>query len=214
MSSVECRIFQAALRLFGKTGATQLPIRELAEAAGVARGTIYNNLGSHDALFEEVAGKLASEMTERLACVKETMSDPAERLSHGIRFFIRRAHEEPDWGRFFVRFGLGTPSLQAVWNGSPMQNIVSGIAEKRYDLRPEQASSFIAFIGSSVVAGMLLVLEGHRTWRDAGADMAELVLRALGIPPEQARTLSRTELPPLPELPVAASGFLKEVTSA
>jgi len=198
MSSAECRIFQAALRLFGKTGATQLQIRDLAEAAGVARGTIYNNLGSLDALFEQVAGKLATEMTGRLACVRDTVSDPAERLSHGIRFFIRRAHEEPDWGRFFVRFALGTPSLQVVWNGPPMQNVLSGIAEKRYDLRPDQANSFIAFIGSSVVAGMLLVLDGHRTWRDAGADMAELVLRALGVSVDEARRLARTELPPLP----------------
>ncbi len=198
MSSAECRIFEAAIRLFAKKGATQLPIRELAEAAGVARGTIYNNLGSLDALFEQVAGKLASEMTERLACVRESMSDPAERLSHGIRFFIRRAHEEPDWGRFFVRFALGTPSLQGALNGPPMQNIVCGIAEKRYDVRSEQANSLAAFIGASVVAGMLLVLDGHRTWRDAGADMAELVLRGLGIPTEEARRLALTELPPLP----------------
>jgi AcrR family transcriptional regulator len=200
MSSAECRIFQAAIRLFAKKGATQLPIRELAEAAGVARGTIYNNMGSLDALFEQVAGKLASEMSERLACVRESISDPAERLSHGIRFFIRRAHEEPDWGRFFVRFALSTPSLQATWNGPPMQNVLHGIAEKRYELRPDQANSFIAFLGASVVAGMLLVLDGHRTWRDAGADIAELVLKSLGVPAEDARRLALTDLPPLPAL--------------
>ena len=53
-------------------------------------------------------------------------------------------------------------------------------------------------IAGSVQAAMMLVLEGHKTWRDAGADTAELLLKALGIDAIEARALSATELPPLP----------------
>jgi hypothetical protein len=54
-------------------------------------------------------------------------------------------------------------------------------------------------IASSVLGAIYLVREGLRTWRDAGSDCAELVLRALGLSEEQARALATAELLPLPE---------------
>jgi hypothetical protein len=44
---------------------------------------------------------------------------------------------------------------------------------------------------------MWMVLEGHQTWREAGSSTAELVLRAMGIEPTEAREISMTELPRL-----------------
>ena len=40
-----------------------------------------------------------------------------------------------------------------------------------------------------------------RTWRDMGSDTAELLLRALGLEPAEARSIARSELPPLPPAP-------------
>jgi len=201
MSSAQDRIHEAALRLFAERGATQVGISDLADAAGLARGTVYKNVGSVDALFEQVAGRLTTEMTDRIGASTSAVEDPAERLALGIRFFVRRAHEEPLWGRFINRFGVSAPSLQGLWNGPPMQELRRGVAIERYSIRPEQVSSAAALVAGGVLAAMLLVLEGHRTWRDAGADLTELVLRALGVPPEEARRFGLAELPPL--LPTA-----------
>jgi hypothetical protein len=41
------------------------------------------------------------------------------------------------------------------------------------------------------------VLEGHQTWRDAGASTAELLLRALGIDPAEAHEICMADLPDL-----------------
>src|SRR5664279_4428240 len=91
--TAETRIHDAALRIFAEKGVTQLTVSELAEEAGVARGTVYNNLGSTDALFEEVAAGLANEMHRRVVSSFAEIDDPAQRLANGIRFFVRRAHE-------------------------------------------------------------------------------------------------------------------------
>ena len=40
-----------------------------------------------------------------------------------------------------------------------------------------------------------MVLEGHQAWREAGTDTAALVLRALGLDPEEARTIATEALP-------------------
>jgi hypothetical protein len=44
---------------------------------------------------------------------------------------------------------------------------------------------------------MLRVLEGHVTWREAGSELAELMLVALGVDRAQARRIARGELPAL-----------------
>src|SRR6185369_12747775 len=68
-------IRSAALKLFVAKGSTQLTVSELATAAGVARGTIYNQLGDGSELFEEVAEHLVQEMSERLSGIYQDIDD-------------------------------------------------------------------------------------------------------------------------------------------
>jgi AcrR family transcriptional regulator len=194
------RIYDAAVRLFAERGVVPVNVSELASAAGVARGTIYNNLGDPDRLFGEIAGQLGEEMHQRVVRSFGLVEDPAHRLANGIRFFARRAHEEPHWGRFIVRFAFSNAALQSMWAGPPAQDLQAGLANGRYDFAPEQLPSIIAMIAGAGLSAMFLVLEGHKTWRDAGSEAAMFVLRGLGVPADDARALAEAELPPLPLL--------------
>lgn len=198
MKTAQERIHQAALELFAKHESPQVTVSELAEVAGVARGTVYNNVGSVDHLFEEVATRLIVEMDSRIVAAAAITNDPARRLADGIRFFVRRAHEEPLWGRFLVRFGATSPTLQGLLEGEPARDIQLGTDIGRFHLRPDQVPSAVVAMSGSVLGAISLVLEGHRTWRDAASDSAELFLRALGIPAETALSLATSDLPPLP----------------
>ncbi|KVL37252.1 TetR/AcrR family transcriptional regulator [Burkholderia sp. MSMB1835] len=195
------RIHRAAFELFAQKGETQVSISELAQAAGIARGTVYNHVPSPEALFETVAAQMAEEMHERVVASFVGITDPAQRLANGIRYFIRRAHEEPHWGRFLSRFAFSDDTLQGLWTGPTMRDVVAGLEQQRYNFRPEQLHSAMAVIAGSALASIVLVLDGHRTWRDAGSDTAELVLRSLGVDNETARRHATAELPPLAELP-------------
>ncbi|MDH4607479.1 TetR/AcrR family transcriptional regulator [Pseudomonas sp. BN102] len=198
MSPVQKRIHDAALRLFAGKSIGEVNVSELAQVAGVSRGTIYNNLSSIESLFENVVAQLSSEMNLRVAKSAHPDMDPAQRLSNGIRFYMRRTHEEPYWGRFIVRYAATSATLQDMWSGPPVQDVLSGLALHRYDFRQEQLASVVAMIGGVALTGMLLVLEGHKTWRDAGSDAAELILRALGIGAKEAQAIATKELPALP----------------
>jgi AcrR family transcriptional regulator len=198
MRTAQQRIHQAALQLFAKHESPRVTVSELAEAAGVARGTVYNNIGSVEHLFEEVATRLIIEMDSRIVAALATTNDPAQRVADGIRFFVRRAHEEPLWGRFLVRFGPTTLTLRGLLEGEPVRDIQLGTEIGRFHLRPDQVASAVVAMSGSVLGAISLVLEGHRTWRDAGSDTAELFLRALGIPAETALSLATSDLPPLP----------------
>lgn len=199
LTPVQTRIHRAAMQLFAENGGNQITVSELASAAGIARGTVYNNLESPERLFESVAAQLADEMHGRIVTSFETVEDPLQRLANGCRMFIRRAHEEPHWGRFVNRFSLNNASLQNLLHSQLLQDVMAGLQARRYSFRPDQLPGVIAMIAGTVLSSMFLVLEGHRSWRQAGADATELILRAMGVPAEQALALATSELPPLPE---------------
>jgi AcrR family transcriptional regulator len=197
MSAAQRRIHQAALRLFADKGSSEVSVSELAEAAGVARGTIYNNLDSTDHLFERVASQLSKEMNLRVTDSYTGIMDPALRLAIGIRLYVRRAHEEPHWGRFLTHFSFRGESLASFWQGPVVQDLVLGLEQRRYVFDTAQLHGAVGLVAGTTLSAILLVLEGLRTWRDAGSDAAELVLRGLGIGGEEARALATAELPPL-----------------
>ncbi len=197
MNGAQRRIHAAAVRLFAEKGSVEVNVSELAEAAGVARGTIYNNLDSTDHLFERVASRLAEEMNQRVVASYAGIEDPAHRLATGIRLYVRRAHEEPHWGRFMTHFSFRSDSLAAFWRGPAVQDVLLGLQQHRYSFRAEQIHSAVGLIAGTTLSAILLVLEGVRTWRDAGSDATELVLLALGVNAEEARRLATAELPAL-----------------
>ena len=214
MTAARRRMREAAIRLFAEKGSTQVSMSELAQAAGVARGTAHNNLESPDAFFREIASELADEMNDRITLSSDGVSDPTRRLAYAIRFYVRRAHEEPDWGRFLLRFAISEQALQAFWLGQPIQDLTRGHESGAFSFRPDQTPSALGFIAGSVLGAILLVLDGHRTWRDAGRDAVEFALRALGVSEPVARDLAVADLPPLLELPAAPRARKASAASA
>ncbi|MGW0035197.1 TetR/AcrR family transcriptional regulator [Gordonia sp. NPDC003376] len=197
MSSTEQRISDAAARLFVEKGPTGVTFSELAVAANVARGTLYRNVGSIEDLFQKVVGSLSDDLHERVANSFVGIEDPAARLATGMRLWIRYAHENPTLGRFAVKFGLNEEVLRSWMAGPAKADLEDGISTERYQVSDLDVDSVVSLILGTTISAMWMVLEGHQTWRDAGAEAAELTLRALGIDPPQARTIARADLPRL-----------------
>jgi len=170
-------------------------VSDLAFSARVARGTVYNNRqASIKDVFEDTVSRLSAEMHERVNRTNSSIDDPVQRLANGMRFFVRRAYEEPDWGAFIVRFGMNDESLRQMWHGQPRKDIAHGIAAGDYKLLPGQLPSAIMMVGSNTLGAMFLVLHGHRSWRAAGSDATELTLRAFGVRPQRAKAAATADL--------------------
>ena len=196
-SPAQARIHDAAVRLFAERGASDVAVSDLADAAGVARGTIYNNVARPDALFGEVAAHLAYEMVQRIEASMRGIEDPAARLATGLRLFVRRAHEEPHWGRFVVRFAASEDPLRAMMDEPPARDIRRAIDAGRFKIDSSRLKAAVALLNGAALSAMHGVIAGHQTWREGGSHAAELVLRAFGLPSAEARRLSETTLPPL-----------------
>ncbi len=183
------------MKLFAERGDVHVTVSELAQAAGVARGTIYNNLGDLRGLFDIVAAQLAAELNERLVDALGGVDDPALRMATGLRLCLRRAHEQPQWGRFLCRFGCSSAALREVWRGQPFNDLRDGLELGRYRFRESQMETVVSFVSGATIGAMVTILDGAKTWREAGSDVAEFILVALGVDREEARAIAFSALP-------------------
>lgn len=205
MTPARQRLHDAALHLFAERGSSEVSVSELAQAAGIARGTVYNNIDSLDEFFDEVSRDLALEMRDRMLASFVGVRDPAQRMADGLRFFVRRAHQEPGWGRFVARFGSVNATVQALWGGPSMDDFRAGCRRGRFTVGPDHEPGVMALVNGTTITAMWMVLEGHETWRRVGSSSAELVLRALGITRDEANDLATSDLPDLHPLPLAVA---------
>ncbi len=197
MTAARQRLHDAALHLFAERGSSEVTVSELASAAGIARGTVYNNIESLDDFFDQVSRDLAIEMRDRMQAAFVDVRDPAVRLSDGLRFFVRRAHEQPGWGRFVARFGPIDPTVRELWAGPPMDDVRAGRRKGRFTIGAGDEPGAMALVNGTTIAAMWQVLEAHETWRRVGSSGAALVLRALGIAPDEADRIAHAPLRPL-----------------
>jgi AcrR family transcriptional regulator len=191
------KIHNAATRLFSERGARDISVSDLAEAAGVARGTIYNNISDPQALFDQVASKLLHDMHVRVGDSMRQIKDPASRIATGIRLFIRHAHEESAWGRFLVRFALSDDAMRQMLDEPPSIDLTHGLESGRFNMTPTLLPAVLALVGGTTLAAMQAVLSGRQTWRNAGEEVAALILMALGLPENEAHIIATAELPAL-----------------
>lgn len=202
MNGVKARIRTAAMRIFADRGGNTIAVSELATEAGLSRGTIYNNIEDPSRLFAAVCQMMADELTASIRDSFEDVDDPAQRLANIIRLCVRRVHEEPHWGRFLARFAMGEPKLGEFWGKIPAEELRRGLKSGRFSFEREQVASITAAAGGATFGAMTLVLQGHRTWRQAGSDTAELMLRSIGIERAEARLLANLEIDALPKMAV------------
>lgn len=195
--SAQRKIYDAALRVFAANGAAGITVSELAEAAGIARGTIYNNIDEPEKLFGAVSAAFSKEMLARTEATMRDLDDPARRVAMGMRLFVRRAHEEHDWGRFLVRFALSHAALRAMLHGPPARDIRNAIAAKRFKVDESYVPTLVSMLNGATMAAMAAVARGDQTWREAGSMSAELFLRAGGLTPAEARRVANEDVPPL-----------------
>lgn len=199
MSSTRTRskIYSAALSVFAENGGAAITVSDLADAAGIARGTIYNNVSDPKKLLGEVASALSQEMLLRTEATMRAVVDPAERVATGLRLFVRRAHEDQDWGRFLTQFTLSHATLRGIMHEPPARDIARAIEVGRFKFVPAQTPAFVAMLAGTTLAAMNSVIRGEQTWRDAGSNSAELILRAAGISASEAHRIATKELPSL-----------------
>ena len=155
-SPTEARILTAALGLIGRRGVRRLGMQEIAEAAGVSRGTLYRYFPSRDHVLAAAADFDEQRFSAGADDVLASITEPEQRISAFLAYafeFIRshsaRSLFESEPG-FVLSYLLDhLPSLRAelIWRLGDALDVVPAV--KRGDLDREQLADVMVRLFAS-----------------------------------------------------------------
>lgn len=194
-SKILDRITEAALRLYSSRPRSKLSIQDIAQAAGVSRGTIYNHFDSLDQLLSLVANKVVEEMNDLTSLDTALERDPAVITALRIRMYMQKYSEDPGWGRMILDYGVNHPGLIENKQAPIYKDIQRGILIGRFKIE-ERLLPMAAFMAAGATfAAMKLVEKKEKTWQEASSEVNELLLISLGIDASEAKWIAENTLP-------------------
>src|SRR5436190_4626768 len=89
-------ILDAAVLLFARYGFANTDMQELADAAGVGKGTLYRYCPSKERLFLAATDRIMLRMRREVDRAVAGVGEPLERITRAIRTFLRFFAERPE----------------------------------------------------------------------------------------------------------------------
>ncbi|WP_180303990.1 TetR/AcrR family transcriptional regulator [Streptomyces sp. JV178] len=189
-------LVRAARQILAETGDTSASIQAIAERADVGFGSFYNHFESKTELFDaavvDALEEFGQNFDERLAGI----DDPAELLAAGFRLSARMADSHPELMQVLRRRGLGHIHSDNGLTRRAVRDVQAGLASGRF-------TAVEPVVALSALGGTLLSLVELRFARpevdgdEAAVSLAEMVLRMLGVPSDDAHEVARRPLPDL-----------------
>lgn len=194
------RLWHAAIGVLSETGAEQVNISDLAKAAGVARGTVYNNLDTPTLRYDRLSAQMTNHSEAALADALSHVDGAANQISVLIRLMLRRADRDPVWAAFIARFVLMDPNLQKFWSGIPARILMEGRQAGTFFYDGIALDSVTSQMGGAVLMGIIYVHHGRMKWDAVGADTVRLVLRSVGLSEADATQATKCPLPDITDV--------------
>ncbi|WP_052852175.1 TetR/AcrR family transcriptional regulator [Streptomyces avicenniae] len=185
----------AARGILAEQGGTDVSIQEIADRADVGFGTFYNHFETKTALFDAAVADALEEYGRLLDTVTEGIADPAETVATGVRLTLRLAATHPEITQILRYRGLQHIHAGTGLGPRALRDLRAGAASGRFAVEDPRLA--LGAVGGSIL-GMLQLHTLEALDAAAGERMAELVLRMLGLPADEAHDVARRPLPPLP----------------
>jgi AcrR family transcriptional regulator len=97
------KILDVAEELFARRGFAGVGMREVAEAAGLRKSSLFHHFRGKSPLYFEVLGRVLTRIHERLAPVVALSADPMEKLERWIDATVDALAEHPPSARLLLR---------------------------------------------------------------------------------------------------------------
>ena len=187
-------LIDAAVRLIAEGRGDRASIAEITEEADVGFGSFYNHFDSKEQLFEAAAEEALERWGQMIDRVSAGISDPAERFAVGLRVSGRLGWTHPDIAGFLTGAGLEALDIPVGLAPRALRDIEAGQAAGRFTV-PDAEVALSAVAGG--LLGLLRVHQRHpeRVNEAAVDQLAEAVLRLLGVPAPEAARITALDLP-------------------
>lgn len=193
------QLVAAATRLVAERGLGGVAMSDVTAAADLGTGTIYNHFPTYDALVEAVVSEALEDFGSRLDALTAGLDDPAVVFAVSLRHLVRRAVDDPLWGRLLVRLGASHPQLMAVLGPRAARDLRAGMTTGRFVIDDLDIATACTF-GSLTGVLHLVVTRAEPAGVDLGVAYAVAMLKMVGLDESDAREVASRPLPPAPEV--------------
>ncbi|NEB03470.1 TetR/AcrR family transcriptional regulator [Streptomyces sp. SID13726] len=187
---------RAARQILAETGDTSASIQAIAERADVGFGSFYNHFESKTELYEAAVIDALEEFGQNFDEHLTGIDDPAELVAAGFRLSAQMADSHPELLQVLRRRGMGHIHSDNGLARRALRDLQAGIASGRF-------TSVNPAVALSALGGTLLSLIELRFSHpemdgdEVAGDLAEMVLRMLGLSADDAHEVIRRPLPDL-----------------
>ncbi|MFD3450734.1 TetR/AcrR family transcriptional regulator [Streptomyces sp. NPDC058691] len=189
-------LVRAARKMLAESGDTSTSIRAIAERADVGFGSFYNHFTCKLDLFEAAVDETLEEYAQAIDEGLRGLDDPAERLAGAVRLSARVAESHPEIMRILCHSALGRTYSCHGLAPRAKRDMEQGMASGRFTVI-DPVIALMALNGSMLALLELWVSRPEtETDKDqAAGTLAAMLLHMLGVPPDEARDLTRRPLP-------------------
>ena len=196
----------AGQRLFADKHFDGVTIDDIVEAADVAKGSFYNHFDGKSSLADAIVELVQGDCDREVYSVNFDIEDPAKRVARAMAAMIRYADRHPDRYRSMVNLTQRQADINAPINDGARHDIVAGLAAGEFN-------------GISVEVGVIMMLgmiahaveyfsskRSVEARRQTTAEMAFMLLRALGVESARAASVAKDAVDDLMPEPLADAG--------
>ena len=184
-------LIAAGRDLLAERAIDSIPVDDIVERAGVAKGSFFNHFKDKDAFAAAIAADIRIALEGDVARVNAGIDDPALRVVRGVGSFVRFAIADGRAARILMRGHGGAAAADHPLNAGVRSDIVRGLAEGRLTA-PSLDAGVLYVVGLCQVLLAAVVLQGLDAERAAAltAEVLTLLLTGLGLSAQQAAALA------------------------
>jgi AcrR family transcriptional regulator len=189
-----------AAQSFLASGKVNVPILDITQAADVGMGSFYNHFESKDELFQAAVEDALDAFGAVLDQLTAGLDDPAQVFAQSFRLTGRLHRAQPELSKVLLHNGLALVVSDKGLAPRARRDIETAVRAGRFTVRdPDLAMVIVA--GASICLGQLLHDHPDRDDAAAADQVAEDLLRMLGVPAGEAHEICQRPLPSADVLP-------------
>ena len=184
-------LIAAGRALLAERAIDAIPVDDIVERAGVAKGSFFNHFKDKDAFADAIAADIRAGLEDEVARVNAGVDDPALRVARGVASFVRFALADDRGARILMRGHGGAAAANHPLNAGLGVDIARGLCEGRL-AAPGLEAGVLYVIGLCQVLLAAVVLQSLDRGQAARltAQMLALLLAGLGLSPDEAEVLA------------------------
>jgi AcrR family transcriptional regulator len=184
-------ILSAAVELFARQGFAATEVQQIADRAGVGKGTVYRHFVNKDKLFLAAADLGLRQLKDAVNQSAADLVTPLARLRAGVVAFLQFFRQHPEFVDLMIQerahfrdresptfFGRKDDEMTCRWRDEFLELIRQGV------LRPLPVEHLMDFIEQSLFGAVLVHFLGRRDPATAadGNRIADLILNGIALP--------------------------------